>query len=382
MMLHTLKLNLPPRPPIASVEIILLGYQLLMALIHQHYLHAFIYPRFSTFILFILQILLCTRHLLLVEILRLFPFQKGTWFASWLVAVPFIFLISSRPLATGMPRAWLSCWWMLLGSTLLELVEETSGFAEKLLSILFSSVEAAYIVGVLPAIHSYNESILSESREHMRIAAQVFLNTLVISLIHLLPAIRRGSRGESGDAAAATVVTASSRGGTGGSYVLLDAISGSFLWLDGRSPPKTALVFWGGSQPEYRLRLGVNRIELPAESEELAYELSRANCTPPSREMWSRLAPRGGPPPKIAPREWRLLPAFARDLQALYLKNADFTHLCLIGVQSACVVGTLAQFLYTHHWRSHMLSLAVNYAILYACLRLRRQQLNVRSRAS
>ena len=44
-------------------------------------------------------------------------------------------------------------------------------------------------------------------------------------------------------------------------------------------------------------------------------------------------------------------------------------------MQVVCVM--LVAFFYTYHWRSHALTLMCQYALLYACVRFRRQQIEV-----
>ena len=63
------------------------------------------------------------------------------------------------------------------------------------------------------------------------------------------------------------------------------------------------------------------------------------------------------------------------ELLLLYLEHADWVHMAIVYGQSLVVCALLVGFLYTHHWRSHAITLVSNYGLLYLCVLFRKHAL-------
>lgn len=220
-----------------------------------------------------------------------------------------------------------------------------------MISILFTSAEAAFIVGVVPAALARDEPILFERGESLRIGLTVFYNHVVLSLLHVLSRAHAAGTAAAGEPAPSTSAAArrSGEGACGDANDVRPGPGGgdSFVWLAGEPPKATAFVMWTSIHPEMRLRLGGNIFVLPDAGGELAREMARMRdpLHASSEDGCYSGGGSGGeeehPPPRLA---W-LLP--------YYHRHADRAHLAIVVVQGAVVGMMLLVFLYTNHWRSH-----------------------------
>ena len=337
--------HMPPRRSPRAIDLVLLAYWVLMLVLHAHHLHALIHPREDTWLLLGAEIFMCARHLIVAEVIRLHigASQAREYFYNAAAAsstptaateptilagdMGFVILLNLLPNAailigklwmrlttrslshmTAFTLPWAAQ--LLLSYSVVPLKEAT--FSEQLCSILFASTEAAFTIGAVPAFFAWDEPILHEHHESLRIGALVFTNTLFLSLLHVL-----GSKPTAdGTRASASAPTASAR-------TAADSID----------------------------------IDVTA-----------------SPEMWLRFGLHG-----LVRDPGRTLPAAAKDskLWRLYLRHTDSVQLGLMYAQSLIVCGLLLEFFYTFHWRSHAISLVVNYAVLYECIRFRRAGLGV-----
>ena len=186
-------------------------------------------------------------------------------------------------------------------------------FTERLRTLLMSSAEDAFYVGGLPLIFARNEPILLERSESYRLAALVFANTVLLELMELFYEVR---------------------------------IDGYCLAPDDGETDRLAAVSATG-------------VSGGGEGAHKRGQPSAANV--PKAHEGANVAPVFEPP---APPE---------PLLVSYVNNADGVHKGLIGVQSVLVSTLLIGFQYAHHWRSHAVSLIINYALLYLCVIFRQR---------
>ena len=354
---------LPPRQPLTRIDVVLFFHHLLFLALHLHHLHTFSHPRTDSRILVLIELLLCTRHLLIIEVCRLQARAVSAGVSIWLATriqwEGFVVIVTVGIfLYFSMHDNFDACL-VFLPEVVRRLVgpalpdhagDVDGGFAEGVQSILFTSFDAAFIIGVLPAAFARNQPILHMWSESVLIALVVFCNTLVLSLLHLLRAVHRG------DAFGAVLLARST---------------------------SDAIVVWTSPHPEMRLNLGGACYALPDVSGALADEVARSRhhvltvvypdmvvTTPPKPRAAASADERSDDVAASAPLPWsaKLLP--------LYLQHADRVHLLLVGVQAMGVGVLLVGYLWTDHWRSHGLMVVCNYLILGVCIRFRRQPLS------
>lgn len=361
---------------VSSADSVLFTHQLLFLMLHWHHLHSFEHPRQGTLALATAEVLLCSREHIFVEGWHMHARAMLGGMPRWIVpamahVLP-VLLVGAFLHLTPRP------FWDALIVTLPELIRmlarqyvlvEPSGFAERLQSVVYVAFDAALVVGVLPALFARSDPILHEPRESVRIALIVFANTLIISLLHLLPAVvaDMNARGEGGGKSAGAGNNGAG-GGSNGTWRGGDYSGRAFLWLiPATAPHRRAVLVWESMLPEMRLCAGGRTFELPAEGRALEAELERTKGVVAARSGGDA----GGGSGESAARGGLLPPP--SSLLGMYLRNADSVHLGLVAAQGLVVCALLVGFLYTPHWRSHAIALGINYTILAACIYTRRE---------
>lgn len=291
-------------------SLLLFAFQLHLLLLHHHHLHTFTHPRRDSYVLLLLEIMLCARRFIVAGLVRAQVLAARSSLPQLLPAVGAHAAVCSYVIVwmTKSGRPFMDA--LLLLPPIIAVAHDpaldqasyrSASFAEQVRALLLSSMEAAFYVGALPSIFARNEPILHEPTESYRIACLTFLNCLVLELLEI---VRR---------------------------------------LDVTRPLRDVV---SADELQSITALGRAAQDAPARGRSMAAK--RAAASPPAEEA----------------------PALMDDAQLLiwYIQNADHVHMAIIGVQSSLVILLLMGFLYTQHWRSHAVSLLANYALLYLCV--------------
>ena len=303
--------------------------------LHFHHLHMYSHPRPDTNVLEAMLLAFIWRAILhnYVQDLNVSTrlLQKLQWVirSTWLLPLTFWLLYACRSYVDG----GILVIGELTHAVLLKEALVQSPHHSQLLCILVKSSEAAFIVGVLPAILTRHDEILHEPGESLRITFLVLVNCLVLSILNFLNEYN--------------AVLASAAG-------------------DGRLSSLLLPPGHGGASPS----LSIAAISCPvseADSQAPQQPLQQRTSTKQERRSPCREAPT--PPSSIA------LPADAGHVShwlALYEQNSDRAHLGLLTGQSALVCVMLVDFMHTPQWRAHAISLLCNFVVLYACIAFRK----------
>ena len=202
--------------------------------------------------------------------------------------------------------------------------------------LLFTSAEAAFVVGILPIVLTRHDEILHEHGESLRITFLVLANCLVLSTLNYLNAYN------------AVLASTPSVG----------RLTSFFL------PPEH-----GGASAS----LNLSALMWPVSEAAILTPQQLQQRTPTSKLERRSKGAKDAPTPPHSPVALAAESGYASRWLALYEQNADRAHLGLISVQSAVVCVMLIDFMHTPHWRAHAIALLCNFVILYACIAFRKQ---------
>ncbi len=333
-----------PPSAAAATQAALLAHQACHSLLLCHHLH--ISSRKAAALIVIT--LLCSARRLACSLSMLPAMSMGT--AS----------TAAAGIASAAVRAFLSnsrgefaAWSLLIAlPSLLQYVLHLTGVLRedtvmgRLHALLFHSVEVSYVMGLFAAF-ALGEPVLHEWTEPIRIA-----------VVRRCPSIPRP--GACTPAPRVNAVSTSCQRWP--QVAFLNTLLCSLLALlysrvhDGPDADAGELVSPGSQR---------TRPAATADSESHGERRSRVR---------GRSPPHASPPPVPAPP--------APPILAYYNRHPDRVHMGLMGAQGALISILLLAFMYTHHWRSHGVTLVWNYALLACCIALRRSGLRHSSRAS
>jgi len=306
--------------------------QLLLLLLHHHFLHTYAHPRVDSFVLLLLEVVLCARRFIMAGILRaqqtttrvgLPPALPAVAVLTALLVYVYIWIrASERPMTDA----------LLLVPPVIAIAHDpaldavgwkSASFDDQVRALLLGCIETAFYVGALPSLFARNEAILHERAESYRIAALTFANCAVLELLELFGSVDRervlcmlkdGSLTTARESSGAALAASPTGGGNGkaGSTVAKRGSAG-------------------------KARNVAAEVALEAE---------------PSQ-----------PEPVVDDHQ----------LLAIYIERPDEMHMGIVYWQSFVVFVQLFSFMYTHHWRAHAVSLVANYGLLYLCVIFRQR---------
>jgi hypothetical protein len=168
--------------------------------LHHHHLHTFTYPRHDSYVLLVLELMLCSRRFVMQLLARVqtaatkaglhagvAPFAAAIASCSYAVSWAYF---SSRPhadvmllLVAGIPMC---CTFLQHGLDSSQVSLDKASSANQAVTILVTSFENAVYVGALPCALSLSESILHEPAESARITCVALLNSIILGLLELV----------------------------------------------------------------------------------------------------------------------------------------------------------------------------------------------------